>query len=281
MMPLVEFMEKFAERRQLRGQKFDGENYSLEYRGDGQPRVYCDQPVVVARFISEIRQEVRRRWDDASILLRGQKQDHGGMKPALFRPCGQASGKTLLAAEKHLEEAIRRKMAPRKRFQRSNLAALLQHYGVRTTWLDVVDDLRVAVWFATHDISHGAAIRRVEGTGWIYLLCTRSTAGRLHVVDLRVVHHGLSLRPHMQQGWSIRAQDHDLSRYVAATIEFPVSSRWHLDGYLGTAAFLFPPAGLDHTLGLLKQRAVSGLLRRTEREYQLPAGTLGRISIIQ
>ncbi len=85
MMPLVAFMEKFVERRHLRRKVIDGEEVSLEYRGDRQPRIYCNQPVVVARFVSEIRQEVNRLWKAGSIVLRGQTEYHGELKPALLR----------------------------------------------------------------------------------------------------------------------------------------------------------------------------------------------------
>ena len=240
MMPIVELIADFAARRHLRRKTIAGRRIALEYRESGRPRLYCDEPAVVARFVSTVRQEVHRRWPEATILLRGQTHDHSGMLPALFRDPGPTPQEALLAAEAYLEEGVHRLMRPRKRFERANLAALLQHYGVRTSWLDVLDDLRAAVWFATHEIPGGVVTRRTCGTGWIYMLSCDPRSGFLDVIDLRVAHQELSLRPHTQQGFSIRGKDRDLNGLVAATVEFPVSDRWILNGHLAEAAFVSP-----------------------------------------
>lgn len=97
---------------------------------------------------------------------------------------------------------MRRTLLKNRRFQRPSLSALLQHYGVKTTWLDVVDDLRIASWFAMHKISGGRAEPRTQGSGWIYLLSSKSDTGCLEVLDLRMAHHGLILRTCSKDGQS-------------------------------------------------------------------------------
>jgi len=173
-----DFMEEFSARTGLR------KKARLSYRADGRPRICCDQPVVVARFVSEARQEAERRWPGARVLLRGQPEDYPGMVPGIFRKQRGLPEKTLRRAEVCLQELLRRTLPRNKRFQRPDLPALLQHYGVRTTWLDVVDDLRIASWFSMHRISDGRAELRTEGSGWIYLLSTRTDTGRL-IVDFQ------------------------------------------------------------------------------------------------
>ena len=272
--PLVSFMEAFAGRKGLR------RKVELEYRSHPRPRLYCGEPAIVARFISELRQEAGRRWPGTRVLLRGQPRDHEGMVPAILR-IADVSEAVLRDAEGSLVSRVQRALPKNMRFRREQLPALLQHYGVRTTWLDVVDDLRVGAWFATHDIAGGKVRRRPEGSGWIYLLSTTTDAGTLTVSDLRHAHHGLSLRPHVQQGWSVCGPGRDLNGWVIGTVEFAISDRWHLDGHLANPEFLFPAAALDDTLGRLARVEVTRCLRQTEREYRLTPGTLGDISDIR
>jgi hypothetical protein len=271
---MVDFMRRFSDRRGLR------KKARLTFRGDGRARIYCDDPVVVARFVSEVRQEVEQRWPGGRVLLRGQPEDHAGMVPGIFREHRNVPDATLREAEACLENLLRGILPKNKRFQRPDLAALLQHYGVKTTWLDVVDDLRVASWFAMHRISDGRAEPRTGGSGWLYLLSSKSDAECLTVLDLRLVHHGLSLRPHVQQGWSLRGTGRDLNGHVVAAVEFPVNERWRLDGHMAQPAFLFPPAGLDDTLQRLSKAEVSGCLREAERRSGLAVGALGNVSVI-
>ena len=272
--PMVAFMREFSGRKGLRRKAH------LSFRADGRARLCCDEPVVVARFVSEVRQEVERRWPGGKLLLRGQPEDHEGMVPGIFREDRNLPEGTLRDAEACLENLLRGILPRHKRFQRPDLAALLQHYGVKTTWLDVVDDLRIASWFAMHKISDGRAEPRAEGSGWIYLLSSKSDAESLTVLDLRMVHHGLSLRPHVQQGWSIRGTGRDMNGHVVATIEFPLGPQWHRDGHMALPGFLFPPASMDDTLKRLRRAEVTDSLREAERRYGLRTGALGNVSAI-
>lgn len=270
--PLVGFMRAFAKRKYLR------RKVRLEFRDGGRPRLYCSEPAIVARFVSQVRQELVRKWPDAYLLLRGQSKNRAGMVPSLFRGPSQATEQTLRDAEAYLERQIASALPKNERFQRPNLAALLQHYGVKTRWLDVVDDLRVAIWFATHDLGDGEPCRRRRGSGWIYLISTRTNAGKLTACDLRLAHHGLSLRPHVQQGWSVSGAGKDLNPWVVATVEFPIGSSWHLDGHLARPAFLFPPVTLDDTLRRLSRAEVAACVRDAEARYGLAPDVLGKIS---
>jgi hypothetical protein len=279
MIPLTHFMSRFARRKQLSRKRFDGVPIELEFRDDhDRPRLFCSEPVVVARFISAVRQEIATSWPGAHIYLRGQSADYVRLLPSLLRHAGLHQRDELLAAEQHLEVAIARHMRPHRRFERPILAALLQHYGVATTWLDVVDDLRMAVWFATHNLTAHQIQRRVTGTGWIYLISTMSDRGTLQLVDLRSAHNALSLRPQTQQGLSLRAPGCDFTPYIAATVEFPISDRWHLEGLIHTGSFVFPPETVDHTLRLLNRRCIERVLRQIETQCSLSPMILGNIS---
>ena len=45
------------------------------------------------------------------------------------------------------------------RWRRPNLGAVVQHYGIRTPWLDVVDNLYTAIWFAIHEFESRGILR--------------------------------------------------------------------------------------------------------------------------
>src|SRR5262249_23524998 len=127
-------------------------------------------------------------------------------------------------------------------------------------------------------IGDGEPLSRRRGSGWIYLISTRTSAGKLMALDLRMAHHGLSLRPHVQQGWAVCGSGRDLNPWVVATVEFPISPVWHLDGHLAEAAFLFPPITLDDTLRRLRRAEVTACMRDAEARYGLERDSLGKIS---
>ena len=164
---------------------------------------------------------------------------------------------------------------------------LLQHYGISTTWLDVIDNIWVALWFAVHDVRvwgrSGQYIhfdrREIAGPasfGYIYLLAgeedltmhprkgfmlSRST----EVVDLRVAAPSIFLRPHAQHGLLIRPRGVkqpgprefdrplDYSNLIRGIIKFKVSSgvEWLGNGAVHSIRTLFPPPYYDHGYRLL------------------------------
>ena len=164
------------------------------------------------------------------------------------------------------------------RFMRPNIAALLQHYGYRTSWLDVIDNLWTAVWFATHEITGvngNVEARCRNSSGWLYFL---SVPDECHAIDLRESQHGLSLRPHAQAGWSVRGHSstvRNLDSLVLATVEFPVTDRWKLLGYIGSEAFFFPSSELDDTLKRIWKHDVDSIARRVEDNCGVRNETLG------
>ncbi|MEK7992938.1 MAG: FRG domain-containing protein, partial [Planctomycetota bacterium] len=221
--------------------------------------------------------------------MRGQAENYPGMVPGLFRPPTNAIDHKLLAkGEAQFEKAIR-KQVRLGRFQRPHLAALLQHYGYRTTWLDVVDNLWTAVWFATHSMEPpGKRVRhatpRPKGSGWLYFLAADGQNTGCTAIDLRETHHGLSLRPHAQSGWSIRASGialTDLNNSVVGCVEFPLGDRWAFGGHLGSSEFLFPPEGLDDTLKRLIEKRGDEIAANVETHLALPKGALGRLYMVQ
>lgn len=279
----VHFMQGFAGRPGLR------KKVNLQFRDDfDRPRLFCDEPAIVARVASQIRQQALLHLGNRTkVLMRGQTRNHVGIVPALFRPPRDAiDSKLLLKAEDKFRSKIQK--ISLGRLKRPSLAALLQHYGYSTSWLDVVDNLWMAVWFATHTFDRRALPGMTtsfteEESGWIYFIASEIGSKKLNVVDLRAAHHGLSLRPHTQHGWSVKSQCasvSDLNEWVIGCVEFPVGARWKLEGYLGSAEFFFPSPKLDDTLRRLIDKDVDNIAASIEQEFGLPTASLGRVSFL-
>ncbi|MGK2954935.1 MAG: FRG domain-containing protein [Solirubrobacterales bacterium] len=151
---------------------------------------------------------------------------------------------------------------------------LLQHYGVRTRWVDVVDNIWIALWFACHELRvvgrYGHHARRDPNetytpSAYITLLnagacvptgqpgISRSAVAR--VADLRTAVPSVYVRPHAQHGLLIAAGSwstetpHDLVHLEELVIEIPLRSAldWLGGGISLTPYVLFPPA--DHDEG--------------------------------
>lgn len=215
------------------------------------------------------------------VFFRGQPKLYGALSPTLFRnvktgkPVNEDSvGKQKKILNNFLEsiktESKMRKVTPESR------EALLQHYGVRTTWLDVVDNIWVALWFACHHArtfgqteeylhfeKRVAENSKKDEYAYILLLASayfNSTApgyyqhNRTETIDLRVAVPSHFIRPHAQHGLLVRklnSRGHpakDASPLHVGTIRIKLSLA--LD-WLGTASTLtnhtlFPPAFYDY-----------------------------------
>lgn len=273
----MDLMESFAKRKYLRRKT------NLEYfKVSGWPILHLEEPALLARFAAEAKQQGVPAESMAKVLTRGQTEHYGSMRPSLFR-AATSSVKELRKAERSLAERVRNAF-PMKRFSRANLTALLQHYGIKTSWLDLLDNIWMAIWFATHDLVElGPGLRGAARTaaefGWVYFVRTELPDGRqLDSVDLRQEHHSLSVRPHIQHGFSVRnAHLEDISDFVFATVRFPNDYRWTLAGYIFDPGVVFPPKRFDNTLKHLSGRKLRGIIEAVQRDYGLEAGSLGEV----
>lgn len=277
-----QIMQGFAARKHL------SRRHHLVYRScNGWPYLELASPLVLARFNAAIRQAVLRNCPSARIYVRGQARHFGSMRPGLFRPPNDTyPTRCLLNAEKDFAAQLKKQVIAR-RFARPNLPALLQHYGVHTSWLDVVDNLYVAVWFATHSCGRGAWNSKRSGDyGWLYFMSTESPTYCLEVVDFRDKHHHLSTRAHAQHGVSVSVARRDtdwrnaalgFEDFVVATVRLRCGPEWRVRGFMASTQFLFPNASEDSTLKMLQQPQVGKLLRKTEKAHGLRVGTLGNL----
>jgi hypothetical protein len=159
---------------------------------------------------------------------------------------------------------------------RSAIEPLLQHYGLRTRWLDVVDNIWIALWFACHtQVTSGryahhrrrsAAQEGGAAKAYIYVFETGSLEATevpgyqigksARVVDLRYSVPSVYLRPHAQHGVlmapaQILANSSgslgSLKSQVAGVIEINLADAldWLGTGGMTSGHVLFPPATRD------------------------------------
>lgn len=232
---------------------------------------------------------------DTRVFLRGCIENYDRAYPSLFRglPNDDIVGERMKRwnAYKYVLEHIAK--LDGRRWHRAGLGAVLQHYGIKTPWLDVVRNLYSATWFATHNL-HGAGADGIvapskDDYGWISFFRRkhRATRKRLRVTDISARHSSTHLRPHAQHGGSLAMQSdeasspnycQDFNTFRVAQVRIPNTTEWQLSGYMASTAFLFPSRRFDGSLRLLSTLDVQNILDDACEQYSIPAGSLGTIS---
>lgn len=221
------------------------------------------------------------------ILFRGQAAIYPRMLPSIYRPSTRLPAVRKERADEEVNSFLRecQRVEPFIRgTPRESFEPLLQHYGMRTRWLDVVDNIWVALWFACHDIVVDGVERqywsierrsRSRGGAFAYIVLFafrnpsehRALPGHVRgpnyrIVDLRVAAPSLYFRPHAQHGLLFRRSGQpatpweDLSDLVAGVLRMDIADA--LD-WLGTGEFLgvqtlFPSPVYDQGYRLLLRK---------------------------
>ena len=232
---------------------------------------------------------------DTRVFLRGYTKNYDITYPSLFRGL---HGDHLLrertkrwCAYKYVLDNLRK--LDGRRWRRTDLGAFLQHYGVKTPWLDVVRNLYSAIWFATHELRatglDGVVVPTNNDYGWISFFRRkhRATGKTLRVKDISAHHSSTHLRPHAQHGGSLAMQTdnasapnhcQDFNTFRIAQIRIPNTTEWKLSGYMASNAFMFPSRRFDGSLRLLITSHVQSILDDACEKFSLPVGSLGTIS---
>ena len=204
------------------------------------------------------------------------------MTPSVFRDRGHGTLGQYLEAYEAFIKGIKREFA-QDRFKTREVGALLQHYGIKTPWLDVVDNLYTAMWFATSGLPLGRAAKE----SWLFLIGTGGDAlPSLRVENLRTKHSSLTLRAHAQHGFSLtrpraviwNEQNVCFNEYVLAAVRIEKPSEWAMSGKLCDRAFFFPSADADHTFGVLRSHRMKNVLASATSRAGLPSDALGTLA---
>ncbi len=163
-------VNKFCKRKYLRGKH----TIRIE-SNENRKYVYLDDPLVLTRLAGHLKHNLGQPSKGYQIFIRGQTNDHHGMVPSIFRNLHNMSNnyKNRIKAYNELILELR-KIKNLRRFKGQIGGAILQHYGIRTPWVDLVDNLFIALWFATRKRCQKEPYRYIkksrEDYGWIYFI---------------------------------------------------------------------------------------------------------------
>ncbi len=256
------------------------EAYGLNPALNDDGSLTAEEPAALASFVAFSKGQKGKR-----VYLRGQDCWRGGLTPLLFRDAvTDEERRSRWRAYQAFCDRLKKIVPGARRIRRRNFGAVLQHYGFRTPWLDVVDDIHAAVWFATHnrcDLGDTVRYQRAsEGFGCVVVLAVPKD---IRVQDLRAAHSSRNTRCHVQQAFSLAMQNddavdpsvqQDFSTYVLGVVRIPTVKRWHLRGFRASQSYFFPSVDIDSTYKRLLAPEVNELADRTESEFGVP-GALG------
>lgn len=251
---------------------------------EGRKWLEVSDPAVLASFVAFCKLPLYS--SGLRVYLRGESSFHAALVPSLFRDADdEPSRRQRWAAYRDFLRGLPR-VVKGTRFTQKNFGAVLQHYGFRTPWLDVVDDLNVAIWFAlnrwTEEGNQCTYRPSDQDQGWLVIVAVPRDN---RVLDLRNGQSSRNVRCHTQQGTSISMQ-HDDARQprssqdfmpqVVGTVRIPNERRWRVTGHRASRDYFFPPTAIDDTYRKLLNPEVSELATDSERSHDLKRGTLGR-----
>lgn len=216
-----------------------------------------------------------------NVYLRGQQQLFNTLIPSIYRKISNPG--SFSNRNQHLSlfiEECAHKMSLIRDLDNLIREPILQHYGIGTRWIDVVDNLWVAIWFGIHDWHTKILTREYKNitlrsggpNEYMYLLLVCSDGinedknipglyrrNNTYTVDLRKAAPSIFLRPHAQHALLMRAkhleiiEDSDLSNNIVGIIKLKVDDcvNWIGTNGLCSAKNLFPPVNFDQGYGIL------------------------------
>lgn len=220
------------------------------------------------------------------VYFRGQRKLYGMLSPTLYRGIVTQEAQSRRAkALRHACVSIARENKIFAQIPPEAHEPLLQHYGLNTSWLDLVDNIWIALWFACHQAKAVGPSGRFlhferrnpedEREPFAYILLVaadlvpsepfvpglwRGTSTEL--VDLRVSAPSIFLRPHAQHGVLFRMRGNGVMRPVdyapqvvdTIRIDLRHALRWLGDAATLSTHALFPPPFYDQGYGFLLER---------------------------
>lgn len=241
---------------------------------------------------------INRSYGD--VYYRGESKLHDALRPSIFR------GRSTTSAVEGLNKLIKTiandtKMQHQLKLDTSDsfstfntIEALIQHYGVKTRYLDVVDNHWVALWMGLYknetvkqiynychyvkrtipiiDAINQQKILDEDLYQYILLIAVPGHSERINngiyvsdriiELDLRQALPSIFLRPHAQHGLVIRkkqyntANETDMADHVIGIIKIRIdcAQEWLGEGKLLTQENLFPAPSYDFGYDMLLSR---------------------------
>jgi hypothetical protein len=201
-----------------------------------------------------------------NVFLRGQTGLYNGtLIPSLYR--GKTRNNTITDKYNRRIKSIKR-VSTFAKYDKEVLEPLLQHYGIRTPHIDLVDNVWVALWFALHQAkskvinSHEYIYFYENQCEYSYILLIATDAintsgdhglyeGSLaRLVDLRKSLPSYFLRPHAQHAYMLRKLEpypNDYSDLIIGIAQIPtdLGLKWLGNNEFLTVRSLFPATYFD------------------------------------
>lgn len=208
-----------------------------------------------------------------NVFLRGQTSIYSGkMIPSLYR--NKTNIKSINEKYNIRINKLISNTKSFKQYNRKTIEPLLQHYGIKTTYIDLVDNVWVALWFALHQ-AKSETINAHEYIyyypneneySYIFLIATdalkHTTDKGIYIgdttilTDLRNATPSYFLRPHAQHAYMLRKKDplcEDYSDLIVGIAKIPTALgfEWMGNNEFLTVSSLFPAAYFDSGYKLL------------------------------
>ena len=224
--------------------------------------------------------------DEFNVMYRGQRKNYGTLKPTLYREAN--SVKVVSDRNQRINDFLRDSKDAKMYINGTpeyGYEPLLQHYGLNTRWIDLVDNHWIALWFGAQrffSTRDGRAIhcetrnsRNDQESGYVYVVLVAThkfwmnakTPGLYmdedsKLIDLRTCTPSLYLRPHSQHAFLMaRNSYHDendtnLNNRIAGLIRIDVglAKEWLGSGGLISSHSLFPPPFYDQGYSLFLEK---------------------------
>lgn len=140
--------------------------YCYKVVDDGIKVLHVQNPHVLSQLIGYAKYIANK--ENKSVLIRGQDSLYGGrLMPSLYRGIKdkQISSRNRLIKSYCADvNNVMIKHFP-KEFSENGLEIIepiLQHYGIRTRWIDLVDNIWIALWFATHTLHDADRLSKIS-----------------------------------------------------------------------------------------------------------------------
>lgn len=211
-----------------------------------------------------------------NVFLRGQTELYdGSLIPSIYR--NRTRLDSITAKYNKRIKKVKEEISSFSQYDRTVLDPLLQHYGIKTPYIDIVDNVWVALWFALHK----ATVKLINSHEYVYyynndneysyilLIATDAiTPSEKHgvyigvsteLIDLRKALPSYFLRPHAQHAYMIRKNQkfpEDYSDLIVGIAKIPTELGFK---WLGINEFLnvnnlFPAAYFDSGYGVLLKK---------------------------
>lgn len=250
--------------------------------------LHADEPHALVMAAGYLKFNLAKK-DSEGIYFRGQRKLYGSLVPSLYRGLkaqkAQEKKHTALAS---LLTQFRNSGKIFSTFGDYAHEPLLQHYGIATSWIDLVDNVWVALWFACHSAmavgKTGEFVhfeKRIPSSDqqFAYILLVaadiehraRLKPGYYHgdnteLVDLRMAAPSIFLRPHAQHGLLFRKKGDEGGRLLdyasqirgVIRVDLAKAIDWLGSGKMVNTHSLFPPPFYDNGYQILLTCGVAG-----------------------